>query len=151
MTMIVLDDGSLVPLSAVERLRPVSVGDQDPYMFDVIGANGRHLGSAYKYAVDAIVGTLMPAAAGWRVGIFADDRDPDFGIWLEPVVAWRIGDEGPRPITPTGETFPESHLIVAPDGYTALCDSDAWASLEEAETALRERWRLARAERMAAA
>lgn len=145
--MIELENGDLVPLTSVQRLRPIAPRERGcADRFEVYGLDGERLGTVPKPWVEPFRGRLMPAAPGWRLGFYSEPEDDEFTVWFEPIVAWRITEHITIPVLVDGEIANRNRIVVSPDGLVVAPDDTSWESLEEAKRDLHEGWQKARAQ-----
>jgi hypothetical protein len=154
-----LDDGSLVPLTAVGHIGPEAETRRGPGRA-VRDTRGELAGYANAHSVEMARRAalpMLPAPPGWLVVTYADASSDEFWHGVEPVIAWQFDGNDPVPITASGSTGCGSeaeYFVLAPPGSGATDQaSDTFGSYRDLEAALEiaeKRWRGARESRAAA-
>ena len=143
MNWVELVDGRRLNLAHVAKIgRPRGAGCAVAY-----AADGTPLGEIFDFegiGIDALVGVVVPAAAGAEVVVVSWDRcypETEFRVSRRTVIAWRVDDIVATPIV-AGEAINEksgqAFLIPHPDGTFERPFVSVWDSIEEAVAALKE-------------
>ena len=143
MSWIELTDVRRLNLAYVAKIgRPRGAGHSVAY-----AADGAPLGEILDFegiGIDALVGVIVPAAAGADVVVVSWDRcrpETEFRISRRTVIAWRVDDIVTLPIV-AGEAINEksgqAFLIPHPDGTFERPFLSVWDSIEEAVAELKE-------------
>jgi hypothetical protein len=118
-----------------ERIERIYQRGPDYVVAEVIGAKRVEEIYAPKDLHELAIALLpvVPAAPGfWRIACLFDDNSADEpGVWREPIVAWRIGDDRAEPVTPEPTCPEENYAILYPDGQVSESENRNWASEAE--------------------
>ena len=125
----------LLPVARIATIGPEHDGRQGGVYRTITTVDGGTftIGAASP-CLKNLLGTLVKADAGYEL-LTAGCYDGEFSFSRHPIIAWRIGDREPEPITPS-YPFSRDDVITAvlcPDGKVYSFDAGTFDTLKEWE------------------
>jgi hypothetical protein len=132
-------EGTLIPISQIRRIGEARKGPYERLVRPVTTVDGDSF-TIGEIDTDKLTATIVQANPGYELLTASHAINPDFLIWREPIIAWRIGIDGnPAPVTAgDSESANQPQAILMPDGQVQIQCDRTFASIEEWEKYARD-------------